>query len=130
MAIASASASWDEAAFLLTIGEAETHFARYVVRPDVCLATGPAGARCDRGRAFGYWSLHRKACPAVWDLPRDDERSVIVAASCVVRLYRYARYTCGPGAGPFNLYGGRSCSDRRGQARAVRMARFVALMGH
>lgn len=62
VAVAGASSSREEAAFLLALGEAETHFARYTAHPQTCVA-GPRGARCDAGRAFGYWSLHRAACP-------------------------------------------------------------------
>ncbi len=125
VAIAGASASRDEAAFLLALGEAETHFGAYTAHPTTCV-TGPHG--CDKGRAFGYWSLHRQACPALWDLPPGDQRATYVGAQCAIRLYRFGKFTCGTPAGTFAVYAGDKCSHPRGIPRAARMSQVRALL--
>jgi hypothetical protein len=129
VAIAGASSSRDEAAFLLTLGEAETRFAAYTRHPETCVL-GPRGMRCDQGRAYGYWSLHRRACTALHGLPLDDPRTVYVGATCAIQLYRFGRFTCGRGddAGIFNVYAGNSCSKGPGAARANRMAQIRAML--
>lgn len=132
VAIASASASRDEAAFLIVLGEQETHFARYARHPRTCVAGGPRGARCDHGAAYGYWSLHRAACPALWDaeLSEDDPRAVYLGAQCAVALYRYGRFACKEPGGAFALYGGRRCGDPIGPRRAQRMNQIKIMLDH
>src|SRR5512146_744183 len=127
--VAAASASWDEAAFLLSLGELETHFAAYTQHPTTCLA-GPRGARCDHGRAYGYWSLHYKACPALWELPAADQRAVYVGAQCAVQLYRYGRFACKAPGGAFALYAGRRCGDPIGERRLQRMRQVRVMLEH
>lgn len=129
VAIAAASSSRDEMAFLLTLGEAETRFAAYTRHPTTCVQ-GPRGARCDVGKAYGYWSLHRKACPALHELPLDDPRATYVGAQCAVRLYRFGRFTCGTPAGIFSVYAGRRCSDKLGIPRAHRMRQIRIMLDH
>lgn len=129
VAIAGASASRDEAAALLALGEAETHFARYTRHPTTC-AEGPRGMRCDHGRAYGYWSLWRSACPAAWELPIDDPRATAVTAQCAVQLLRMGRWTCKSWAGAFSLYAGRRCSDPIGLPRERRMKQIRIMLDH
>jgi hypothetical protein len=59
VAICSVTESPKEWAFLLTQGEFECRFARYVLE-DRC-SDGPPKARCDDGHATGPWQVHRYA---------------------------------------------------------------------
>lgn len=129
VAIAGASASREEEAFLLALGEAETHFAKYTRHPTVCVS-GPRGMRCDSGRAYGYWSLWRSACPGAWELPVDDPRATALTAQCAVALYRMGKYTCKNWAGAFAFYAGRRCSDAIGIPRARRMNQIQIMLEH
>lgn len=129
VAVGGASASRDEAAFLLALGEAETHFGAYTQHPATCVL-GPRGMRCDSGRAYGYWSLHRQACSTIWGIPAGDQRAVYVGAQCAVALYRAGLYACKSKAGAFAYYAGRRCSDPIGPPRARRMAQIAIMLEH
>jgi len=117
------------AASLVALGEAESHFARYVWVGD-CMR-GPVGARCDphRGvsRARTAWQLHRAACPRAWSLPHGSTAEVCAAAECAASLLQGAAHRCrnravSPEAGAFSGYAGISCTRPGSVRRARRMA--------
>jgi hypothetical protein len=109
--IASHARTADETAALVAIAWHETRLAAYVT--DGRCHEGPAGQRCDNGRARGPWQLHGW-CKATTP---DGE------AECAARLLRYARARCGSWSRAFGAYasGGR-CYDmpeREATRRAV-----------
>lgn len=127
-AVQSASSSSEVQAALLTLGEAETHFAAYVGSGH-CEA-GPRGSRCDRGRARSYWQLHKPACPKLFDLEPTDPSTVPVAAQCAARYLRYGRSICGDWQGAFSVLAGRRCADPFGIPRAQRMRSVLSMLEH
>jgi hypothetical protein len=129
VAISAASSSRELAAALLTLGEAETHFAAYVGN-DRCHEK-PAGMRCDRGKARSYWQLHSLACTDLSEVAAGDhETATLVAAQCAARLLRWGKYTCGSWAGAFNLYAGNACGKGPGKAREQRMRQVLNMLDH
>lgn len=115
LAIELATEDTTEQAALIALGFHESRFARYVV--DGHCSDGPAGTRCDNGRARHPWQVHRSACPSAWALAEDDPRALERSAACAVRLLRGARGRCrgqhqaGDWAGAFSSYGrGASCT--------------------
>lgn len=85
-----------ERAFLLTQAEAETHFAAYVLE-DRC-HEGPVGARCDAGRAWGGWQVH-KWCARAWDVSLPLVERHAEAAQCALRGWRRGLTWWGPAGG-------------------------------
>jgi hypothetical protein len=69
----------DEAAAMVAIGQHESRWAAYVT--DGRCHEGPAGQRCDNGRARGPWQLHG------WCKAKTPDGE----AECAARLLRYAR---------------------------------------
>lgn len=128
IAIGGASSSREEAAFLLTVGEAETRFASFAGY-NRCRVTDN-GRQCDHGKARSYWQLHHAACPGLWNLPPGDARGVYLAAQCAVQLYRYARFACTAPGGAFDLYAGQRCGGKLGEQRYVRMNQILIMLKH
>jgi hypothetical protein len=117
------------AAALLTLGFEESRFAAYV--GEGRCAEGPKGARCDRGKARGYWQLWRVACPLAWTLEHNSRRALRVEARCAARAWRGALlrnrrcHPAGPIAGAFAGYRGADCRWRRAAGRAKRFQRVL-----
>jgi len=80
------------AAALLTIGQRESHWARYVGAG--CVDVPKGGSTCSGWRALSYWQLERVACPALWDLPRGTREAQQVAARCAGRHWVAAYWRC------------------------------------
>lgn len=85
------------AAALLTLGWAESRWARYV--GEGRCSDGPRGARCDpdrhgRPQARGYWQLHRAACPAIWLEPDGSSIVLRLGARCAARRWAGAWHMC------------------------------------
>jgi len=109
MAIELATEDRTEQAALIALGYAESTWSRYVIEGRC--SDGPAGARCDNGRARSPWQLHARACPSAWELAEDDPRALERSAVCAVRLLRGARGRCRGWLGAFAGYArGASCS--------------------
>jgi hypothetical protein len=119
----------ETAAALLTIGFEESRFAAYV--GEGRCSEGPKGARCDEGKARGYWQLWRVACPRAWQLEHNSRRALREQARCAARTWRGAKLRCrrrhpaGPVAGAFAGYRGADCTWHRGAKRAERFRRVL-----
>jgi len=118
------------AAALLTIGFEESRFAAYVGQGRC--DEGPKGARCDRGKARGYWQLWRVSCPAAWELPHNTREALRAETACAARIWRGAllrNRSCHPAgkiAGAFAGYrGGADCRWPRAAGRAQRYQRVL-----
>jgi hypothetical protein len=115
----------------IAIGYHESGFAPYVGE-DRC-HDGPKGARCDNGRALGYWQLHRNTCAAAWDSPHapGSYARLVVELRCVVRAFSSAHRICNENAIDwayvFGRYGGRQCAWVGGKTRAFTMLRVSKL---
>ncbi|TAK10610.1 MAG: hypothetical protein EPO32_14870 [Anaerolineae bacterium] len=105
---------------VLALGYGESHYAAYVGE-DRC-HDGPRGARCDNGKARGYWQAWAVAAPDLHALPVGAPERVRVAAWAATRLLVGAYGFCDRDwAGAFGRYGGASCrSNRPDSARKVR----------
>jgi hypothetical protein len=120
----------ETAAALLTLGFEESRFAAYV--GEGRCAEGPAGARCDEGKARGYFQVWAVACPAAWRLPAGSRASLRAEAKCAARAWRGARLRCrnrhpaGSIAGAFAGYRGADCTWARGAKRAKRYQRVFS----
>lgn len=87
-AIDAAARDDHEAAALLAIGGAESHFAEYVQSgchyPDGI----PKGAgHCDRGKSRSPWQMKVTACRAGWVLPRGSEAALRAFAVCARKRF-------------------------------------------
>ena len=125
-AIALASRDPQEAAILIALGDAESHFAEYVGAG--CEEVPEGAANCDGGKARSYWQAWQSACPAAWKLPRGSQDSVYAFADCAIRRFRGALSRCreqttlGYWAGGFSGYRQLSrCSWRPAVSRANAM---------
>jgi len=85
-----------ERAFLATQAYHETHLAAYVLEGRC--HQGPEGARCDNGRAWGAWQVHRWARGA-WDETASLESRRLSAARFVLRGWRRGMTQGGPAHG-------------------------------
>jgi hypothetical protein len=118
------------AAALLAIGFHESRFAAYVGQGRC--HEGPKGARCDEGRARGYWQLWRVACPPAWRLEPGSREALHAEARCAARAWRGALWRCrrrhpaGPIAGAFAGYRGADCEWARGARRAQTFERIAS----
>lgn len=118
-AIQRATTSTEERAFLLAQGEAESHFAAYVLEGR-CY-DGPKGARCDEGKATGPWQVHAW-CRAA---PSDFEGQ----ARCVLRAYRAGKYACGGSiSGALNALAGLRCTAKPWTARVNRILELQRML--
>lgn len=119
----------ETAAALLALGFHESRFAAYV--GEGRCHEGPKGARCDNGKARGYFQLWLVACPSAWRLEPGSRESLRAEARCAARAWRGARLRCrnrhpaGPIAGAFAGYRGADCEWSRGARRAKTWDRLV-----
>lgn len=124
-AIAAASRTDHEAAALLTIGNRESTWVRYV-REGCNYPDGiPKGAStCDRGTSRTYWQMKGVSCRPGWALPRGSDETVVVFAMCARRRFVGAlrrckgRHPAGDVAGAFAGYRSVDCEWPEGAARA------------
>lgn len=115
VAIAEVARNRTEAAALIALAKHETNLARYVL--DGFCYQGPAGARCDGGRARGAWQVH-SWCKPLWVGPENDPSRHRAGARCAISLLRKGRAQCGTLAGAFGVYAGAGCKWRGGKQRA------------
>lgn len=129
------------AARVIALGEAESHFARYVM--DGRCQDGPKGSRCDplhgRAQSLGPWQQRRRACPRAWAAPLGSIEQLREQAKCADRLLRGASARCmrrgavDPEAAGFAGYRGIDCEWSGGARRARRSiqlrARLAGLVG-
>ncbi len=126
-AIAEVSRNHTEAAALVALGYSETAFARYVL--DGYCHQGPAGARCDGGRARGAWQVWSH-CRPLWAGPENAPSRHLDGARCAIRLLRAGRVRCGTLRGAFGVCAGRGCDWRGGAARAKLTATVKGRLAH
>jgi hypothetical protein len=102
----------DVAAGLIAIGDAETHWARYV--GEGCYQIPRHAPDCDGGRALGYWQLHRSTCPAAFVSPPWSRESLHEQVACAARLWDGQSRRCLPAGGGFGcVWADRSWSAER-----------------
>jgi len=120
-AIAQVARSRADAAALIALGYAETAFARYVL--DGHCYQGPAGARCDGGRARGAWQVW-SWCRALWAGPENAPDRHVAGARCALQRLRAGRTACPAQgyAGMLSHYGRGHCTWGPAKARAATMA--------
>lgn len=113
-AIAQTAKTPQEAAGLVTVAYEESRLARYV--GDGRCHEGPPGARCDNGRARGYFQLWQVACPQAYRFKAGTIASLKAEVVCARRLLVSGYKRCqsvnpaGSWAGAFAIYGtGHSC---------------------
>ncbi len=134
--IASEARTYEEGAALIALGEAESHFARYVMEGR-CL-DGPRHARCDLDprsglpRAVGPWQVWHW-CTAAHAAAAGSREQLQAGARCAARHWRSARLRCiqrNPDvlAGAFSGYRGASCEWRPAERRAKRTRELLTLM--
>jgi len=126
-AIADAPITREERAALLTLGEFESHFARYIGIGQ-CL-TGPYKCDVYRGvpRARTYWQVWRSTCPAAWAAVEGSEDELGAAARCAAAKWSLALARCHTGVlGAFAGYAGDLCSWAPATARAARYQAILA----
>jgi hypothetical protein len=113
-AIATVARSPDEAAFLASWAEHESHFQRRIA-DNFCRPF-----ECDHGRARGLWQAHPQAAGPAWHrLPGN----IPLQATIAVRHYRAAFRDCGTTLGAFRRLGGLGC-DRPLRGEGKRLASF------
>lgn len=125
-AIAKATDNKIEQAALMALAYEESKMALFVVGGR-CLE-GPAGARCDNGKARGVWQLWKVACPSAYEYPAGSYQSTVAEAKCAIRLLRGGKHRCkgmnpaGDWAGAFSAYaGGASCQRPKSAGRQKMM---------
>lgn len=110
-AIAAEARTPDEAAALVAVGQLESRWAEYVTEGRC--HEGPAGQRCDNGRAKGPYQLHG------WCTATDPRGQT----ACAARMLRWARSRCGSWERAFGAYasGGRCYAMPEREALRVRV---------
>lgn len=108
------AATPSEAVDLMVVAYQESRFARYVL--EYRCQDGPVGQRCDRGRAWGPWQVHRW-CEA-WGTP-----DLAGQARCALKRLRQSRAVCRARGRAGALAGYRGslhrCLDPRGEKLAA-----------
>lgn len=115
-AVLEATDSPSERSDLLVIAYAESRLASYVLEGRC--HEGPVGQRCDGGRAWGPWQVHRWCKSWGYDTPE----GLVGQARCALSRLRMARAICRSRAGGLAGYrgGAPDCDPARG-------ARLLAL---
>lgn len=117
---------------LLAIVEHESHSAAYVATGNC--AAGPAGARCDNGRARTVFQVWKTACPDVWQTDPGSEAEMRTGAYCAARLLSSALRFCTevgeppnwPGA--YGRYAGQGCGWIGGQKREMTRRKLLVAL--
>lgn len=112
-------------AALATLGDAETHFANFVIEGHC------HGHQCDGGLARGPWQLHHLACPALWHTPRGSVAALKAGAKCAAVRFAAAKVHCHHGwIGAFAGYRSfNQCTWGPARGRAAEFRRMLALKG-
>lgn len=117
---------WACVAGTITIGQRESHWAKYV--GEGRCKEGPVGMRCDpdkdgNPRAHSFWQLWPSACPGLAKLTPGSVAQLDRAASCAAAQLATAYHRChwsqhGRWAGAFAGYRSSDCNWSGGPRRA------------
>jgi hypothetical protein len=125
--IARETSNLDEIAAVLTLGEAETHFAIYVGEG----RCSEGRFKCDpdfRGRpqARTYWQLWVSTCPMAWRALEGSPEELRAAVKCALDRWRFGLGRCKSLVGAFSAYRAGDCAWKGAPERAKRYGEVLA----
>jgi hypothetical protein len=132
-AIAKHARTPEELAALLTIAEAESHFASYVLEGH-CDA-GPKGSRCDPDshgvpRATGPWQVWIRYCRGVEVYSEGSAERIEASAACAMGRLRFGMTLCPRDGweGTFSAYKASRCNWEGAAPRVQRMRQILGMI--